>query len=233
MDIIITDLTRFENKQIVCTAGINPETNECIRPMPYLPTSECKRLNILPGAVLRGNFGPAYGEEPHSEDRKYVGQLTFRGPCSAKRFRSILKETATTSVEEGFSVALDYKQKHIPTDNAPKISIITLSIDPPQIDIVSDAYNSGRIKVIFTDGSGKTFSYLPITDLGFYNYAMMQDESCRTVNLNNYLHSQDEVFIRLGLSRTYQAPNGRSGFWLQVNGIYTFLEYLKEIRCHK
>jgi hypothetical protein len=233
MDIIITDLTRFENPEILCTAGINPETNECIRPMPYLQKNECGRLNILPGAMLQGNFRPSHGASPHSEDRAYDGQLVFKGPCSSKRFKSILEATATTSVEEGFSVVISDKQKYIPTADAPKISIITLFIRPAQIDIVSDAYNPGRIKAIFTDSTGKTFSYLPITDLGFYNYAMMQHESHWIEELNNYLHSQDEVFIRLGLGRIYQAPDGRSGYWLQVNGIYTFPEYLKEIRCYK
>jgi hypothetical protein len=233
MDIIITDLTRFENQEIVCTAGINPDTNECIRPMPYLPKSECRRLSILPGAILRGSFHTAQGKRPHSEDRKYVGQLTFRGPCRAERFKSVLETAAATSVEEGFSVALDDGQKYIQPAAAPKISIITLSINPGQIHIVSDNYNPGRIKAIFTDDSGKTFSYLPITDLGFYNYAMMQHESYRIENLNDYLHSQDEVFIRLGLSRDYRAEDGRSGFWLQVNGIYTFPEYLKEVRCYQ
>ena len=49
-NIIVTDLTRFTNKNIVCTAGIDPNDGQCIRPMPYLPSSECRRLKILPGA---------------------------------------------------------------------------------------------------------------------------------------------------------------------------------------
>ncbi|MEZ4693859.1 MAG: hypothetical protein R2837_07675 [Aliarcobacter sp.] len=50
MEIIITDLTRFSNPAIVCIAGINIATNECIRPLPYIATDECLRLNILPGS---------------------------------------------------------------------------------------------------------------------------------------------------------------------------------------
>ncbi len=49
MQIIITDLTRFSKKDIVCIAGINPESGECIRPMPYIKTERCKELGILPG----------------------------------------------------------------------------------------------------------------------------------------------------------------------------------------
>jgi hypothetical protein len=38
--IIVTDLTRFSNKDIVRTSGIDPGNGECIRPIPYLPSSE-------------------------------------------------------------------------------------------------------------------------------------------------------------------------------------------------
>jgi hypothetical protein len=58
MKIIITDLTRFANKDIVCIAGINPKTNECIRPMPYIERASCEKLNILPGAIIEGDFTP-------------------------------------------------------------------------------------------------------------------------------------------------------------------------------
>ena len=66
MEIIITDLTRFTNPDIVCTAGINPATNECIRPLPYLPTNKCRRLNILPGAIIKGTFVARPFTDPHS-----------------------------------------------------------------------------------------------------------------------------------------------------------------------
>ena len=56
MEIIITDLTRFSNPEIVCIAGINMATSECIRPLPYISVADCKRLNILPGSKLEGVF---------------------------------------------------------------------------------------------------------------------------------------------------------------------------------
>jgi hypothetical protein len=46
MKIIITDLTRFANPDIVCIAGINPDTNECVRPMPYFKKALCRGNNI-------------------------------------------------------------------------------------------------------------------------------------------------------------------------------------------
>lgn len=43
MEIVITDLTRFSNSEIVCIAGINQETGECVRPLPYIKLAECKK----------------------------------------------------------------------------------------------------------------------------------------------------------------------------------------------
>jgi hypothetical protein len=35
MDLIVTDLTRFAKDDIVCIAGIELKTKQCIRPLPY------------------------------------------------------------------------------------------------------------------------------------------------------------------------------------------------------
>lgn len=231
MDIIITDLTRFANQNIVCIAGINPTTNECIRPMPYLSTSECHRLNILPGAILSGKFTQIPCTDPHTEDRNYQGRLRFKGPCSAEAFSTVLKASESPNTEEGFSVEIPHGQKYIPDTTPPQKSIITLSVEPCEFRIVPDSYKPGKIKVIFSDKSGREFRYLAITDLGFYSYA----ESNRGddfSNLNSFIHSQSEIYVRLGLGRVYKSPDGRNGFWMQVNGIYTFPEYLGEIRCY-
>jgi hypothetical protein len=232
MIIIITDLTRFANQEIVCTAGINPLTRECIRPLPYPLSKECRRLNILPGAIIEGDFIKKNCTVPHSEDRGY-NKLSFKGPCSSEDFRSILEATISPSVEDGFSISLDAGQKHIPSDSSPALSIITLSINPLEFRIVPDKYNPGKIKAIFTDNSGREFRFLSITDLGFYKYAENHYQDNKIDELNDYIHSQEELYIRLGLSREFKSPDGRTGFWMQVNGIYTFPDYFKDIRCHE
>lgn len=231
MEIIITDLTRFSRNDIVCTAGINPANNECVRPLPYLLTDKCRRLNILPGAVLEGEFTERPCAPPHTEDKDYRGDLSFKGPCSAEKFIAILKATESSNVEEGFSIRLTGGEKHIPSLTPPEKSIITLSVNPRDLSIVQDAYKPGKIKVIFSDKSGRTFRYLAITDLGFYNYAE-KNTGDNFLRLNDFIHSQEEVYVRLGLSREFTSPDGRNGYWLQVNGIYTFPEYLPELRCH-
>lgn len=231
MKIIITDLTRFAKKDIVCIAGVNPETNECIRPMPYIPKASCQKLDILPGAIIEGDFTPCACTAPHTED-KNGANLKFLGPCSLEEFKRILENTSFNSVEEGFGVTLDPGQKHIPYDEPPGKSIITLPIDQNQFNIVVDDYNPGKLRVIFTDHTGKSFRYLSITDLGFFEYAERHAAEDKINELNVFIHSQEELYIRLGLSRIHKTNDGRNGFWLQVNGIYTFPEYNEKIRCY-
>jgi hypothetical protein len=231
MKIIITDLTRFDNQDIVCIAGINPETKECIRPMPYLKKTFCQELNILPGAIIEGDFKPQACTTPHTEDKNHAN-LKFIAPCSSDEFKSILKNTSFNSVEEGFSTNLSSDQKYIPYDSPPKKSIITLSLHPSELNIVEDGYKPGKLRVIFTDQSGKSFRYLSITDLGFFEYAKRHAAENKINQLNSFIHSQEELYIRLGLSRRHQTNDGRDGFWLQINGIYTFPQYNKKIRCY-
>ncbi len=232
MKIIITDLTRFTNKDIVCIAGVNPASNECVRPMPYIQKASCQELNILPGAIIEGDFAPCDCTPPHMEDRNR-SRLKFRGPCSSEEFKRLLKNTSFNSVEEGFGISLAYGQKHVPYDTPPNVSIITLSLNPNQLDIVKDHYKRGKLRVNFTDQAGKSFRFLSITDLGFFEYAERHAAEDTVDELNDFIHAQEELYIRLGLGRVHQSADGRNGFWLQVNGIYTFPEYFEEIRCYK
>lgn len=231
MKIIITDLTRFSNQDIVCIAGVNPETNECVRPMPYIQKASCQKLNILPGAIIEGDFTSCACTAPHMEDRNR-GKLKFHGPCSSEEFKRLLENTSFNSVEEGFGIQLAHGQKHIPHDTPPNVSIITLSLSPKQLDVVEDRYKKGKLRVNFTDQVGRSFRFLSITDLGFFEYAERHVADDTIEDLNNFIHAQKDLFIRLGLGRVHQSDDGRNGFWLQVNGIYTFPEYFKEIRCY-
>jgi len=100
--------TRFHNPKIVCTAGIDENSGECIRPMPYLALSECQRLNVLPGAKLSGDFTPSpYRTGPHQEDYRYK-KLKYIGPSSSSDFKNALRQGLYGSVEEGFSAKVDY-----------------------------------------------------------------------------------------------------------------------------
>jgi len=231
--IIVTDLTRFKNLDVVCTAGIDEDSGECIRPMPYLKASECRGLNILPGAKLSGDFTPHPERTgPHQEDYRYKN-LGFLGSSSSEEFRNALEQGLYGSVQEGFEIVLEDNQKHIPIDHRVQRSIITIRVPPSEIRIVEDSYKPGRIKLNFCDLSSRRFRYIGISDLGFYEYARQHHSRNELQKINAMIRGQEVVYLRIGLSREYQPPNDdRCGYWLQANGIYTFPDYSGEIRCY-
>jgi hypothetical protein len=230
--IIVTDLTRLTRQDIVCTAGIDARNGECIRPMPYLKDTECKRLNILPGAILTGDFTRGRGlTGPHQEDNSYR-DLKFAGPCTSEQFKKVLMESCFPSVEEGFEIHLLNDQKHIPKGHPARRSIITIAVKPTDVKIVEDKFKLGKIKIHFSDHSGHLFSFIGVTDLGFHDFAQKNRTGNGLIAVNDLLQGQDEVFLRVGLSREFAAPDGRIGYWLQVNGIYTFPHFHEGIRSY-
>jgi hypothetical protein len=235
MDLIVTDLTRFAKDDIVCIAGIDVKSKQCIRPLPYLAKAECKRLKLLPGAILEGKFTrPKRVDEPHTEDMKYEG-LSFKGPCTSEEFESVLKATTYTSINEGFDDKVPIGTKVIPHDNPSSRSIITLKLKPNQIEIVRNAFDPKGLRLNIRDNDGRKYVYLSITDLGFHNLAVSkQKDPDYTDELNEYILSQKKVYLRIGLGRRYKNPSdGRDGFWIQVNGIYTFPEFMTKIRTYE
>jgi hypothetical protein len=232
--IIITDLTRFSNREIVCTAGIDINNGECVRPMPYLKYSYCKELNLLPSAILSGNFSASTSiERPHTEDMHHEN-LQFHGHCSDNEFRDVLLQSCSENIECGFNVQLENRQKHIPLELAPLKSIITISVNPNTVKIVQDQYDSKKIKIHFTDNNFKEYSFLSITDLGFHSYAENHYKETNNYNeINSVIKNQKEVFLRIGLGRIHTSQQNKTGFWIQVNGIYSFPDYFKSARRYE
>lgn len=232
MRLIITDLTRFSRKDIVCTAGIDLKTGQCVRPMPYLQMTDCRKQEILPGVILEGRFTrPTKAVRPHTEDMQY-DDLSFHGPCSSGEFHKILSASVSKSVQGGFNVHLESGQKHIPTEQAPNKSLLTIKVQSTNIEIVPNDYKPGELKINFVDSDKFNFRYLSITDLGFYEYAQRSAKNSSGLKkVNQFLAQQKEIFLRVGLSRVWK-NNDREGYWIQINGIYTFPKYMEEIRAY-
>lgn len=230
-EVIITDLTRFSTDENVCTAVIDINTGECLRPMPYLKSERCRELGIHPGAILKGNLElKQNNENPHLEDASY-SNLTFHGACSGKQFLQVLENSLSESVASGFGINFEVNQKHIPYGQVANCSIITIKILPNQLSIHEDRFKPGKIKASFTDNSGRHFSYLSITDRGFHDYAKVHQNDGRLHEVTDLINKQDSVYLRIGLSRVWQIGD-RNGYWLQVNGIYTFPHFHEEIRSY-
>jgi hypothetical protein len=227
---IVTDLTRFSNTIEVCTALIDTQTGICYRPLPYFSNETCKKHNLHPGGVFSGNFKLKGAEAPHIEDAAYSG-LEYHGPCSKDDFQAVLNLTLVESISEGFSYNFEYKQKHLPLEEKPDRSIITIKVAPHHIEILEDQYKPGKIKCSITDSDGHYYGYLAITDRGFFDYAQTHRDKGTLDELNHFLSSQDEIYLRIGLSRAHKVGE-RNGYWLQVNGIYTFPDFLEKIRTY-
>ncbi|OBU38802.1 dual OB domain-containing protein [Photobacterium damselae] len=231
---IITDLTRFSHNNTVCIALVDPETGDFVRPQPYIANENCKKLHLQPGAKIQGVFTPKVGAvKPHIEDSTY-GPLRSFGPCSKEEFKGVLEKTLFPSVPKGFGVEFEKYQKLIKNDDAPERSIITIKINPKSLSIHEDQYNKGKIKASFTDAEGNYFSYLSITDRRFFDYAKKHFDDGKLDTVVDFLHAQEELYLRVGLSRHWKHPSdGREGYWLQVNGIYTFPSYPEEINLYE
>jgi hypothetical protein len=107
-----------------------------------------------------------------------------------------------------------------------------VEIQPGGLHILEDDW--GKLKAHITDASGTQFSYISITDLGFYDYAAAaRGDAGKIRDINDFIHRQEEVFLRVGLSRNFRAPDGREGYWVQLNGIYTFPDVFPGIRAHR
>lgn len=225
--IIITDLTRFSKKNhTVCIAGIDKETGQCIRPMPYLKKADCEQLAICPGAILSGIFTPfSTPSNPHCEDR-YYQQLQFEGLSNKNEFKIILSNDLSKNIEQGFEISLQYKQRYIPIDHLLSKSIITIKVDPHSVIFIKSDYKTGG-KLNFLDSPGRDYRFFPITDLTAHQIIEQHQDFSK---LNSFLHAQSEVYLRIGLSRCWKKPDTtEEGYWLQVNGIYSFPHALTEI----
>lgn len=230
MEIVVTDLTKFHNKDILCLAGVACNDNNCIRPMPYLKREYCLDNEILPGAKLAGEFNTSGTNYPHCEDRE-CRNILKSGSCSYDEFYSVLQKTLSPSLSSGFCADIGSGEKHFSCDCVPDKSIITIKVDPINFDVVDDQFNPGRIKGIFEDAAGNEFRYISITDFCFCEFSENhQTDYIATRKLNDFLTIQDEIYLRIGLTRRYRSQDGRDGYWVQINGIYPFPSMYGEIR---
>ena len=226
--IIVTDLTRFSDDR-VCLAGVDPDNMELIRPMPYINQEYCQQLKILPGTKIIADFRPSPTiKAPHTEDYQWQN-INMQGRVCSDEFQTLLDETLSSSICAGFGVYV--QDKVIPQNNLPSKSIITIkgSID------LHPGYcgNLTKIRASVTDLTGHTLHYLSITDLGFYRFAQTLQSRQQLNKLDSFIKSQSEIFVRLGLSRLWKSDDGREGFWIQINGIYTFPEFSEKIRSYE
>lgn len=228
-------VSRLLAKAALSVSGIDLETGECLNLIPHPSLDQCRQFSIFPGSILSGLFSPlAEAEAPHIED-SHVQNLTFERRCTADEFRGILAQSAAPSIEQGLGMTLEDRQKFVTREMGPARSLLTIAVPPMSVEVVQDGfgYSPSNIKAHFTDRSGKEFTYLPVADTGFHSYAENHYRELSDYHrLNELIHTQEEMFLRVGLSRFHEAPSGRAGFWLQITGLYGFPAFFEEAREH-
>lgn len=233
-EIVVTDLTRFGNKEILCTAGLTVDGRTCIRPFrnrmgaeTYLTFEECKRLNILPGMKLKGIFTPVpNAEAPHTEDM-YFSKLSVINQCSSEEFENILEQNSVEDLSTGFRRPVTDKV-FLASEEPPPVSIITLKVNCNHLNITEDNY--GKLRAHLNDPVVGWLRNLPISDLGFFdNVGSKSAQRISVADVNTFIHSQDSLYLRVGLTRQFEI-RGRDGYWIQINGIYTFPGFARIIR---
>jgi len=228
-EIVVTEVTRFREPARVCTAGVTAD-GRVVRPIPYLLADFCRKRGIRPGVILVGDWRAVVdASPPHVEDCRYT-RVGVSGTASAERFREALRATLASTMAEGFGVAIRSRQKCIPESTPPQRSLLTVRVSPARFWLQPDDLASGRLKARFRDSGGTELQYVSVTDRGLFEHVANERFRVSTIRrLNRFVRSQEEVYLRLGLSRRYQAPDGRTGFWIQLNGVYTFPQSLSYI----
>lgn len=214
--IVVTDLTHFTTPNCVCLAGIDVNSGECLRPLPYLSPEVCANANIQPGVTIELVGRLAGAALPHCEDYAYARYTVHN--YSADSFRQVLTNSLSNSIEAGFDVG-QIEGKCISIETPPAKSIITISVSHNNVHVIEDGYRD-RVRFHVTDEAETEYRFLPCAQLEWYNAAAANKAQAAN-DLNEYIERHERVFMRIGISRPYQAT-GRNGYWLQVNGIYGF-----------
>lgn len=230
MNITLTDVTHLHG-QLVCLAGLTNDGLTTIRPLVtdaphYLTIADCTSLDLVPGTVIEISHPAPNISRPHIEDRPSCS-INVVGRCSGEIFESLLDASAVTTFAAGFGVSVT--DKCIPLATVPTRSIITLKTTFANLTVMEDNY--GKVRAHVRDAHGVELRFLPVNDLGICDHVGRAPKRATMDQLNGMIADATNIYVRLGISRQY-ATNGRDGFWVQVNGIYTFPNHLAHIREH-
>ena len=231
--LVITDVTRMKTPR-VCIAGVT-EDGQTIRPIfPYGNIEEDwlyenGQVVVRPFARISLNLMAPRSNPPHCEDwviqpesRKFLGLL------NEEEGKAFLSRIADPSVDKMFGADLQSRPGHYIRENEGCRSLGT--VHAKIITRVMLRENNGKLdyRIEFVDDNDCIYS-LSVTDLSFRYYVFYKHcESIALQRIANYLvqqFHQGDVYLRIGLARPTWKEHPHCCF-LQVNGIYTFPDYL-------
>ncbi len=229
--LVITDLTRMQQGH-VCICGYD-KAHACIRPILLSGIPEKSLVKdgkpvIFPFALVEFDFLSPRPEPPHTEDFFYISNSPVFIQRVANR-QMVLDWSMFETVEDIFEQPVLTDTGFSVMDCQGPRSVGTIR---PK-DIHKFSYDRGiekgawDFRLNFSDNSGNDYR-LKITDLTWHYYcASLRDEypdpDAVANEMTKMLHSR-LTYLRIGLSRGWKEYPDRC--FLQVNGIYTFPDYL-------
>lgn len=235
-EILITDLTQMA-KQHVCLAGWNDklenirlvtDTQRILERQLYIKND----LILRPKAVVRTFLTPLEEcEAPHVEDHLWerIYEVTSDRAVDQDRWYELLKRTAKPSLEEIFGLKLHNNRNIERGTGQASLGTIkprgTFGFSYKTAEYADEGLKRDY-RLSFYDKSGEGYFNIQVTDLTlryYFQYLLTQGLSEEDAEARIQAHLKaSEVWLRLGFGREW-----KGWCWLQINGIYTFPDYLE------
>ena len=220
---VITDLTELKLPDM-CLGVIDIDSGQCLRPRwPRITSHWIEDNDARPGVLLEGQITlPSSIKFPHIEDASHEN-LTNLGPLPSKEFKEILDKSASNSISDGLEVDVPKGFRGVSVTQNPKRSLISLKVNPENFSVEYDSEYQ-KFRASFVDCDGHPHIDFPIGDSRFERVYTSRDSGALE-ELNHFVSSQEEIYLRIGLTRAYAGKGNLAGEkygWLQVNGIYVF-----------
>lgn len=237
-ELIITDLTRMSGDK-VCIAGITVN-NKTIRPdfpPPGILENHLYQENkviVRPKAKLKMYLEPKrFIKPPHTEDHHWTKweQIELIEFLSSENWNVFLQNTMSPSANAIFEGNLQENKYSLP--NTGKYSLGTIKPDAITSFSYNSQFGSWSYRLSFIDASGEQFSNISITDLALRYYVdyLRERKNFTPYDISRRLFqtfTENEIWLRLGLGRPFKKDaHTNARCYLQVNGIYTFPDYLE------
>ena len=236
--LLITDVTAMRG-DAVCIAGVNA-AGECIRPI-FADHQPILRRHLMPktGGLIRPRAVVDFDlersdrcEAPHTEDYFFDWEeVTTQFLVTEEEWRDWLEYLAVDDIAAMLEVELIELRKSRP--GAGRYSLTTARVrEIEEFRLLENEYEPGkhRYRLRFQTEKSRRFD-LPVTDLSLRalverHWAQTSERAAVADQINRAILRADEVYLRLGLGRRF-----RGWHYLQVNGIYSFPDYLGG-RCY-
>jgi len=230
-EIVITDLTRMYYGN-VCIAGYDREY-KCIRPILKeggISEKDCfvgEKPILFPFAVIELDLLSPSNQMPHTEDY-FIEKNSIKYLRKAKNPENMLQKTLFEQVADIFGQEIHDDLGFYVLENKGDRSLGT--IQPRGIHTVKyekDIRGNWDYRLSFYDIGDKYFR-LKITDLTWQYFCRSQRSKGQTpTGISEFatrVLKSSRVYLRIGLSRGWDKFPDRC--YLQINGIYTFPDYL-------